>query len=103
MCNPVYWEYKMLRNSYRVMIGNMRKAHQVDFLQSLDKKSIWMAHKYASGKPLYGGKAQVPALEAKEENGMMREVISCEEKSKLFEKTFFLGMDHMVPTHETAI
>ena len=100
--DPVHWEYKMIRNSYAVMIENAKKAHWVDFLQDIYKRTVWTVHRYASGEPSDGGQAQIPTLKIKEEDGMVKEVISSEDKSRIFEKTFFLEPECTVPSYEAT-
>src|SRR5882672_11749033 len=93
--DPIHWEYKTIRNSYAVMIENAKKAHWVDFLQGIDERTVWTVHRYASGEPSDGGQAQIPTLKMKEEDSMVKEVISSKDKGRIFEKTFFLEPDCM--------
>jgi len=101
--DPVHAEYRTGRNAYGTMIDNAKKTRWENFLQSLDEKTVWSAHRYASGEPSDGGKTRVPTLKVREQSGLMSEVISSEGKSKLFEKAFFLDMVTTAPTSEAAM
>ena len=63
--DPAHREYKVARNSYGSMMDIVKRTHWEEFLQSVDDKTIWTTHHYASGAPTDGGKAQVPTLNLK--------------------------------------
>ena len=44
------------------MIEQVKNDHWQDFLQGLDKRTMWTAHKYASGEPSDGVRARMPPL-----------------------------------------
>ena len=90
--DPVHAEHKKLRNHYGNMIDKAKKDHWGHFLQNLDEKTVWTAHRYASSEPSDGGRTQIPTLKVKTQNGGTHKVILGEEKGRLFEKTFFLDM-----------
>jgi len=82
------------------MFENAKKGHWVDFLQNLDEHMVWMVHKFASAKPLDGGRAWVPTLKVKAVDGLVGEAVSCHDKSMAFEGRFFLEPDHAAPSFE---
>src|SRR5882724_11920527 len=55
-------EYRTARKAYTVMIKNAKMAHWEDFLTTVDKRSVWTAHQYASGDATDGGSTQIPTL-----------------------------------------
>jgi len=82
--------YKAARNEYGTMITTAKKFHWEEFLQTVDDKSIWTAHRYALGDPTDGSKTRVPTLKlGRHEDGMTNEAVSNEDKDKTFAKTFF--------------
>ena len=40
--------YRVARNRYAEAIEESKKDHWKDFLASIDQKTVWMAHRYAS-------------------------------------------------------
>jgi len=52
----------MVRRAYGVLIDNAKKEHWEGFLALLDERSVWMAHRYASGELMDGGQARIPLL-----------------------------------------
>ena len=54
--DPSHTAHKEARRHYATMIENAKKRHWDGFLASLNEKSIWTAHCYASGNPSDGGK-----------------------------------------------
>jgi len=72
------------------MIMTAKKSHWEEFLQTVNNKSIWTTHHYASGDPTDGSKTRVPMLKlGRHEDGMTNEAVSNEEKDEAFAKTFF--------------
>ena len=61
--DPVHHEHRAMRRVYGVLIDNAKKAHWEGFLASLNEKSIWTAHHYASGDPMDGGRTKIPRSE----------------------------------------
>jgi len=80
----------MARNEYGTMIMTAKKLHREEFLQTVNDKSIWSTHHYASGDPTDGGKTRVPMLKLGiHEDGMTNKAVSNEEKDEAFAETFF--------------
>jgi len=52
--------YKAARNTYGTMIETAKKTHWEDFLQSVNDKTIWTAHCYASGAPTDAARPKSP-------------------------------------------
>src|SRR5882672_12175610 len=67
--DPVHRKCKSLRKVYAMMIEIQKKCHWEGFLESVDKRMVWMAHQYASGEPTDGGKACVPTLKVWQHDG----------------------------------
>ena len=58
--DPIHAAHKEARRGYVTMIENTKKWHWDDFLTSLDEKSVWTAHHYASDNPSDGSKSHIP-------------------------------------------
>ena len=58
----VHLEHRAMRRAYGVLIDEAKRTHWEGFLASLDKRSVWMAHQYASGDPMDRGRARIPPL-----------------------------------------
>src|SRR5882724_7905621 len=87
---PIHKTYKTERNLYGTMIKYAKRTHWDDFLQSIDDKTIWTAHRYASGPPTDRGKARVPTLNLGEQGAESATAATTnKEKSNAFMKTFF--------------
>src|SRR5882672_12829982 len=84
LSDPIHQEHKTMRNSYGTMIENLKRAHWEAFLQNIDERTIWTAHRYVSGEPSDGAKARVPTLKVEDGSGMVRAAISSDEKSRAF-------------------
>jgi len=100
LSDTIHYEYKMMRNTYTTMIKIEKKRHWEVFLQKMDERTVWMAHRYASGEPSDRGRAWVPILKVKQEDSITKDAISNDKKSKAFE-TFFWGLEHMPITYES--
>jgi len=101
--DPVHHEHKVLHNSYGAMIEKAKKDHWQDFLQGLDEQTMWIAHKYALGEPLDGGRALVPTLKVKQEDGTFRMAALNDEKvvhsPTLSSSTWNGWQSHMMSNH----
>src|SRR5882724_6679464 len=72
------------------MIKTAKRMHWEDFLQSVDDKTVWTTHRYASGSPSDGGKARVPMLNLEKQlDSPVIEATSNDEKTNAFMKAFF--------------
>jgi len=98
--DPAHHEHKVLCSSYGMMIEEVKKDHWQDFLKGLDKQTVWLAHKYASGEPSDGGRAHVLTLKLKQEDGTFRMAALNDDKSGMFASTFFLDMEHAAEPHD---
>jgi len=81
-----------VRKVYAMLIENTKRDHWEGFLESLDQKSVWAAHRYASGDPTDGGRARITPLRSGQEGGDMQtpQVPEMnEDKSRLLCTTFF--------------
>jgi len=90
--DPVHLEQQMVRRAYGVLIEKAKREHLEGFLESLNEKSVWTAHRYASGEPTDGGRARIPPLKGSLTGGeeVNRSVAETnEDKSKLLHATFF--------------
>jgi len=59
---PVHKAYKAARNAYGAIIEIAKGTHWESFLQTVDGRSVWIAHRYASGDQTDGGRGRVPTL-----------------------------------------
>ena len=60
-----------------------------DFLEEIEGKELWTAHKYITSPAGDGGKARIPMLRVTGENSMTHNVVSNEEKSAVLCCMFF--------------
>jgi len=67
------------------MIEATKKFTLGEFLESVDERTVWTAHWYASGDPTDGGKARVPTLRVKQTDGMVQVAEMNEEKGRLLQ------------------
>ena len=81
--------YKDVRNEYGSIIEIAKRPHWGDFLQSVDYKTVWTEHQYASGDPTDGSKTRVPMHLGRQEDRSANEAVSNEEKGNTFTDIFF--------------
>jgi len=74
------------------MIETAKKWHWESFLKSVDKLTVWTAHRYVSGDPTDGGRAHIPTLKVHQHNQLTCEAESNTDKSPLLQETFFLRL-----------
>jgi ribonuclease HI len=82
-------KYKAARNKYAEAIEKSKKEHWEDFLEHVNQKTVWSAHKYASADPSDGGRTRIPKLTCKHSSGEEWAAESNEEKADMLFKTFF--------------
>ena len=87
--DKVHDEYKVARNQYVAAIKKSKQEHWEAFLEEVDMKTIWTAHKYASADTSDGGRARIPTLTAKREDGTRWVADTNEQKSTMLYNTFF--------------
>ena len=66
---------------YVVMIEITKRCHWEGFLESVNKRTVWTAHRYVSGDPTDGGRAQVPTLKVQQHGQATHEAVSNQDKS----------------------
>ena len=57
--DTIHHEHKAMWLTYASMIDSAKKSQWEGFLKSVDQRTVWTAHWYASGDPTDGGKARV--------------------------------------------
>lgn len=87
--DPIHEEERKERNRYGQMIKDAKRQHWETFLEEVDEKSIWIAHKYVTGEPTDGARSKMPPLKKVEEDGTISLTKDEEEKSDLLFKAFF--------------
>src|SRR5882672_7826691 len=98
---PTHGAYKDVRNAYGSMIDVEKRTHWEEFLQSVDERTVWTAHRYTSSDPTDGGKARVPTLSlGRHEDGTLNKAVSNEEKDCTFTATFFSASDQDMPLND---
>jgi hypothetical protein len=70
--DPIHRIYKDARNRYAATISKAKLEHWENFLENVNEKSVWTAHRFTSGTPTDGGKTQAPTLKSKQSNGTTR-------------------------------
>ena len=64
--DPVHQVHRAKKNMYGSMIEQVKRAHWEGFLETLDDRAVWTAHRYMSGELTDRGKARVPMLKVKQ-------------------------------------
>jgi len=80
--DPVHHAHKATRRGYAYMIENMKTSHW-------DERSVWTAHRYASGDPSDRGMSHIPTLKLTTSAAISQITKMNKEKSKLLHMTFF--------------
>jgi len=90
--DPIHAAHNEARRHYLTLIKNAKKQHWEGFLTTLDEKSVWTAHHYASSNPSDGSKARIPTLKVRQ-TGLGSAATQVgetnQEKSHMLRATFF--------------
>jgi len=81
--DPIHHEHKTVQLMYASMIESSKKSHWEDFLESVDERTVWTAHWYASGDPIDDGKVRVPTLKVKQADGSTQVAETNAEKGQM--------------------
>jgi len=73
----------------------MKRDHFNDWIESIDTKNLWNAHRFTLALITDGAKVRILTLKKTSENGWMIEIQNNEGKSKLLHKAFF----HQLPAN----
>lgn len=87
--DPIHEEERKERNRYGQMIKDAKRLNWETFLEEVDERTIWTAHKYVAGEPTDGACSKMPPLKKMERDGTISLTKSEEEKSDLLFKSFF--------------
>ena len=96
----------MARKAYGSLIEKSKREHWERFLESLDERSVWTAHCYASGDPMDSGRARIPLLKGRLTNGVVGTMGMAEmneDKSKMLCATYFLELKREDDSHTDAV
>jgi hypothetical protein len=89
LADAAHENYRAARNRYTDEIERAKKDHWKEFLDCIDQKTIWTAHKYASADTTVGGRARIPTLAKTQANGTRIVAETNGEKEDLLFDTFF--------------
>lgn len=103
--HPIHQRYRRARNDYSEAIKKTKKEHLMDWLEEANAQSIWTMNSMVSGLPTDGGKARIPTLRIRANNGTIKELTNNEEKATALFKSFFrpkstpnpVSPDHVYP------
>ena len=87
--HPIHAEHRRVRNKLKEEIRKAKQSHWMDYLEGLDKNSIYTANKYVTTPIGDGGRTSIPVLKYQNPQGDIAEAITNEEKSQLLARSFF--------------
>ena len=87
--HPVHAEHRRVRNKLKEEISKAKQNHWMDYLEGLDKDSVYTANKYITTPIGDGGRTSIPALKSQNTQGDIIEAVTNEEKSQLLARSFF--------------
>ena len=87
--HPVHAEHRRVRNKLKEEIRKAKQNHWTDYLEGLNKDSIYMANKYVTAPIGDGGRTSIPALKYQNPQGDIIEAVTNEEKSQILARSFF--------------
>ena len=82
-------EWKKARNELTKLLRKTKKDHFNDWIENVNPKNIWDAHRFASAPVSDGAKTRIPTLKKTDADGRTIEIQDNEGKSKLLHKAFF--------------
>lgn len=87
--HSIHNEWKKARNELTNLLRKTKRDHYNDWVESIDMKTIWDAHRFASASVSDGAKTRIPALKKIDTDGRQTEVQDNKGKSKLLHEAFF--------------
>ena len=88
--HPAHRDYRRHRNKYNDAVKYAKKDHWDEWLDHVDKSSIWAAHRFMKKGSSDGGSARIPTINAKDQDGNPTLLTTNAQKGEEFFKTFFL-------------
>jgi hypothetical protein len=88
--HPIHEEYRQ-HNRYSKMIRKTKAEYWIEWLEGLNKSSIWQASRLVTAPATDAGKARIPTLQIKNltTKQITREATDNDSKGQLLYKTFF--------------
>ena len=87
--HSIHKEWKKARNELTNLLRKTKCDHYIDWIESINAKTIWDAHRFAMAPVTDGAKTRIPVLKRTNEHGQQEEVHDNEGKSKLLHEAFF--------------
>jgi hypothetical protein len=87
--NPAHEAYRSKRNTYANAIEKSKREHWENFLEGIDQKTVWTAHRYASADTTDGGCTRVPTLKQVRADGSILTAETNTDKAAMLYSTFF--------------
>lgn len=87
--DPIHEEFRKERNKYAEHIHSAKQEHWLSWIAQTDAENLFTLHRFISSSASEGGKARIPGLKVKDENGDEKIVTTNEEKSKALYECFF--------------
>ena len=87
--HSVHDDWKKARNELLDLLRKTKHNHYIDWIESINAKTIWDAHRFSTAPITDGAKTRIPALKRMNADGRQEEVHDNEGKSKLLHEAFF--------------
>jgi hypothetical protein len=87
--DPAHEAYRSKRNAYASAIEKSKREHWENFLEGIDQKTVWTAHRYASADTTDGGCTRIPTLKQVQADGSVLTAETNTDKADMLYGTFF--------------
>jgi len=87
--HSIHNEWNKAKNELTKLLRKTKKDHFNDWIDNINAKNIWDAHRFASAPVTDGAKTRIPTLKKMNANGRTTEIQDNEGKSKLLHEAFF--------------
>ena len=87
--HSIHEEWRKARSELTELLCKMKQDHFNNWIESVNAKNLWDAHRFALAPITDGAKVRIPMLKKMSENGQTIEIQDNEGKSKLLHEAFF--------------
>ena len=87
--HSIHEEWKKARNELTKLLQKTKRDHFNDWIENINAKNLWDAHRFASAPVTDGAKVRIPTLKKMSETGQTTEIQDNKGKSKLLHEAFF--------------
>ena len=64
--DPIHEDFRAVQNNYSKAIWKTKEGHWIDWLETLDKKDIWVANRMVSGAVADRGRSRILTLQVRD-------------------------------------